>query len=75
MNYAIERRRKLLELDLEARCVIGGPEVDAELLVLVDEHLERQKRYRLLDAMFEGSLSIGALAHMALDRIRKDTGP
>jgi hypothetical protein len=30
--------------DFDARCIIGGPEVEAELLARVDDHLERQSR-------------------------------
>lgn len=54
MTHAIENRRKLHRLDLEARCVLGGPDVEAELLARVDDHLRGQERLRELEAVFAG---------------------
>jgi len=50
---AIELRSRLHARDLEARCVIGGPDVEAELLTLVDAHLAHRKKMRKIEGMFK----------------------
>ena len=53
-----ELRKRLLARDFDARCVIGGPEIEAELLAMVDAHLAPRKRSELDEILGMGVGSV-----------------